>query len=112
MGEDANIYEVNIRQYTPEGTLNAFKEHLPRLAEMNVDILWFMPIQPIGEETAKASSAAIIPSKIITAVNPAFGTVRRFQSHRGRGARLGMHVLLDWVANHSAWDHPWVETND
>ena len=63
--KDANIYEVNIRQYTPEGTLNAFQEHLPRLAEMNVDILWFMPIQPIGEKTAKASSALTTASQII-----------------------------------------------
>ena len=50
---DANIYEVNVRQHTKEGTLQALQSHLPRLAKMGVDILWFMPIQPIGLKTEK-----------------------------------------------------------
>ena len=51
--ENAVIYEVNIRQYTPEGTFNAFEKHLPRLKEMGVDILWLMPVQPIGKVKRK-----------------------------------------------------------
>jgi glycosidase len=74
--KDANIYEVNIRQYTPEGTLNAFKEHLPRLAEMNVDILWFMPIQPIGERNRKGELGSYYSIQDYTAVNPAFGPLK------------------------------------
>ena len=110
--KDANIYEVNIRQYTPEGTLNAFKEHLPRLAEMNVDILWFMPIQPIGERNRKGELGSYYSIQDYTAINPAFGTVEDFKAIVDEAHALGMHVLLDWVANHSAWDHPWVKTND
>ena len=106
--KDANIYEVNIRQYTPEGTLNALKEHLPRLAEMNVDILWFMPIQPIGERNRKGDSAAIIHQDY-TAVTQLLEPLKILKPSWTRHT-LGMHVLLDWVANHSAWDHPWVET--
>ena len=44
------IYELNVRQFTPEGTFKAFEEHLPRLKELGVDIIWFMPIFPVGEK--------------------------------------------------------------
>lgn len=110
--KSVNIYEVNVRQYTPEGTLKAFSEHLPRLAEMNVDVLWFMPIQPIGELNRKGELGSYYSIADYTAVNPAFGTLEDFQAIVEEAHELGMHVILDWVANHTAWDHPWVETND
>ena len=110
--KSANIYEVNVRQYTPEGTLNAFSAHLPRLAAMNVDVLWFMPIQPIGELNRKGELGSYYSIKDYTAVNPAFGTLEDFKALVDQAHELGMHVILDWVANHSAWDHKWVETND
>lgn len=110
--KSANIYEVNVRQFTPEGTLKAFSEHLPRLAEMNVDVLWFMPIQPIGELNRKGELGSYYSIADYTAVNPAFGTLEDFQAIVEEAHELGMHVILDWVANHTAWDHPWVETND
>ncbi|MDB2539616.1 alpha-amylase family glycosyl hydrolase, partial [Schleiferiaceae bacterium] len=106
--KDANIYEVNIRQYTPEGTLNAFKEHLARLAEMNVDILWFMPIQPIGVENRKGELGSYYSISDYTAVNPNFGTLEDFQSIVHQAHELGMKVILDWVANHTSFDHVWV----
>lgn len=110
--KSANIYEVNIRQYTPEGTLSAFEAHLPRLADLGVDILWFMPIQPIGERNRKGELGSYYSIQDYTAVNPDFGTVEDFKSIVDKAHELGMHVILDWVANHSAWDHPWVESND
>jgi len=104
---NANIYEVNVRQYTPEGTLNAFAAHLPRLKKMGVDILWFMPIQPIGQVQRKGSLGSYYAIRDYTAVNPEFGSLADFQRVVDQAHALGMKVILDWVANHTAWDHPW-----
>ena len=109
--KNSNIYEVNIRQYTPEGTLNAFADHLPRLKEMGVDILWLMPIQPIGEKNRKGTLGSYYAVKDYKAVNPEFGTLEDFKELVKKVHNLDMHIILDWVANHSAWDHPWIESN-
>jgi cyclomaltodextrinase / maltogenic alpha-amylase / neopullulanase len=101
----ANIYEVNIRQYTPEGTLNAFREHLPRLKSMGVDILWLMPITPIGELNRKGTLGSYYSVKDYMAVNPEFGTIDDFRLVVDEAHALDMYVILDWVANHTAWDN-------
>lgn len=103
----ANIYEVNLRQYTPEGTLSAFAAHLLRLRKMGVDILWFMPIQPIGKKERKGRLGSYYAVADYTAVNPEFGTLADFKALVQQAHALGFKVLLDWVANHTAWDHPW-----
>ncbi len=108
---NANIYEVNTRQYTPEGTFNAFAEHLDRLEEMGVDVLWFMPITPIGEKNRKGSLGSYYSVKDYKAVNPEFGTMADFKNLVDEIHDRGMYVMLDWVANHTAWDHYWTETN-
>lgn len=105
--KNANIYEVNTRQYTPEGTFNAFAEHLPRLKELGVDILWIMPIHPIGIKNRKGSMGSPYSSRDYLAVNPDLGTLQDFQNLVKKAHRMGMHVLLDWVANHSAFDNVW-----
>ena len=103
----ANIYEVNIRQYTPEGTLNAFAAHLPRLRKMGVDILWLMPIQPIGQVNRKGGLGSYYAVRDYSAVNPEFGTMADFKRLVAQAHALGFKLILDWVANHTAWDHPW-----
>ncbi len=108
---NANIYEVNTRQFTPEGTFNAFAEHLDRLHDLGVDILWFMPIQPIGEKNRKGSLGSYYSISNYTAVNPEFGTLDDFRRVVDMAHERGMYVILDWVANHTAWDHHWTETN-
>jgi glycosidase len=105
--KNANIYEVNIRQYTEEGTINAFKKHLPRLKEMKVDILWLMPIQPIGELNRKGSLGSYYSVKDYKAVNPEFGTMEDLKALVNEAHEMGMYVILDWVANHSSWDNNW-----
>jgi glycosidase len=105
----ANIYEVNVRQYTPEGTLNAFAAHLPRLHQMGVDILWFMPIQPIGKLKRKGKLGSYYAVADYAAVNPEFGTLKDFKALVQQAHALGMKVIIDWVANHTAWDHVWVK---
>ncbi len=105
--DNANIYEVNIRQYTPKGTFNAFRKHLTRLEKMGVDILWLMPINPIGEKNRKGSLGSYYAVKDYEAVNPEFGTLDDLRALVNEAHQRGMHVIIDWVANHTAWDNPW-----
>jgi glycosidase len=105
----ANIYEVNIRQHTPAGTLAAFEQDLPRLKQMGVDILWLMPIHPIGKRERKGTLGSAYSVSDYTAVNPEFGTLADFKRLVRATHALGMHIIIDWVANHTAWDHAWVE---
>ncbi|WP_138429553.1 alpha-amylase family glycosyl hydrolase [Fodinibius saliphilus] len=107
--KNANMYEVNIRQYTQEGTFNAFKEELPRLKNMGVDILWLMPIHPIGEEKRKGELGSYYSIKDYTAVNPNFGTKQDFVELVTAAHKQDMKLIIDWVPNHTAWDHPWVK---
>lgn len=104
---DAVIYEVNVRQFTPEGTFAALEAHLPRLRELGVDILWLMPVQPIGLENRKGGLGSPYSIRDYTAVNPEFGTEADFRRFVDAAHRHGMRVILDWVANHTAFDHAW-----
>lgn len=104
---NANIYEVNIRQYTPEGTFKAFLPHLQRLKSMGVDIIWLMPIQPIGQKNRKGTLGSYYAVRDYTAVNPEFGTLDDLKQLVKQAHGLGMHVIIDWVANHTAFDNPW-----
>lgn len=105
--ERSNIYEVNIRQYTAEGTFSAFLEHLPRLNKMGVQILWLMPVTPISKEMRIGSLGSYYACSSYTKVNPEFGTLDDFKMMVKEIHRNGMKVILDWVANHTGWDHEW-----
>jgi glycosidase len=107
----ANLYEVNLRQYTPDGTFAAFEAELPRLQRMGVDAIWLMPIHPIGERHRKGGLGSYYAVRDYTAVNPEFGTLADFQRLVTTAHALGLRVLIDWVANHTAWDHPWVSAH-
>ncbi len=102
------IYEVNVRQYTPEGTLAALQTHLPRLEKLGVDILWLMPVQPIGVKNRKGKLGSYYAISDYTAVNPEFGKIEDFRAFVAGAHQRGMRVILDWVANHTAYDHEWV----
>ena len=122
---NATIYEVNVRQHTPEGTLNAFAQDLPRLKELGVDILWLMPIHPIGEVNRKGgensdnymvepgSSSLGSPYSVqdYYKVNPDFGTEEDLKALTAAAHELGMKVIIDWVANHTAFDSEWTKSN-
>jgi glycosidase len=100
------MYEVNVRQYTDSGTFRAFEKHLPRLKEMGIDILWFMPAYPIGVLNRKDELGSYYSVRDYLGVNPEFGTIGDIKRVIDKAHELGMHVLLDWVPNHSAWDNP------
>ena len=105
---DAVIYEVNIRQYTPEGTFNAFQKHIPRLKEMGIDILWFMPITPISEKVKKGNLGSYYACSSYTKINPEFGNETDFLNLVNEAHKNGMKVIIDWVANHSGRQHEWM----
>ena len=104
--KNATIYEVNLRQYTQEGTFKAFESHLPRLKKMGVDIIWLMPIHPIGEKNRKGKLGSYYSVKDFLGVNPEFGTMADFRALVKKIHAMGMYVIIDWVGNHSAWDNP------
>lgn len=105
----ANVYEVNIRQYTPEGTFVAFQQHLPRLKKMGVEILWLMPINPIGNKNRKGSLGNYYSIRDYKSVHPEFGTELDFKNLVNEAHKLGMYVIIDWVANHTSWDNVWIK---
>lgn len=100
----ATLYEVNVRQYTPEGTFTAFEQHLPRLKDIGVDILWFMPIHPIGLVERKGTLGSYYSVRDYYGVNPEFGTLDDFKSVVAKAHNLGMKVIIDVVANHTSRD--------
>jgi glycosidase len=106
--KQAVIYEVNVRQYTPEGTLSALRAHLPRLKALGVDILWLMPVQPIGVKNRKGKLGSYYAISDYTAVNRELGTLGDFKAVVDAAHSQGLKVILDWVANHTAYDHEWV----
>jgi glycosidase len=104
-----NIYEVNVRQYTTEGTFNAFSKHIPRLKEMGVKILWLMPITPISKEKRQGTAGSYYACSDYVSINPEFGNLDDFKNLVKQAHDLNMHVIIDWVANHTGWDHHWVK---
>lgn len=106
--KNAVMYEVNIRQYTPEGTFNAFAKELPRLKDLGVDVIWLMPIHPIGKVNRKGTMGSYYSVKDYTDVAPEYGTKEDFRALVNKAHSLGIKVLIDWVANHSAWDNAWI----
>jgi len=103
--KNLTIYEVNLRQYTKSGTFREFEEHLPRLKELGVGILWFMPVQPIGVKERKGTLGSYYSISDYCAVDPVYGSMDEFISMVRKIHEMGMYVILDWVANHTAWDN-------
>jgi glycosidase len=106
--KNLTIYEVNLRQFTENGSIKEFRQHLPRLKELGVGILWFMPIQPVGFLNRKGNLGSYYSIRDYCAVDPPFGTLEEFAALVNEIHALGMFIILDWVANHTAWDHHWV----
>ena len=109
--KQGNIYEVNVRQYTPEGTFNAFSKHLDRLKAMGVQTVWFMPINPISKVGRKGTLGSYYAVADYKAINPEFGTMNDWKNLVKAIHDKGMKVLIDWVPNHTGADHPWLTTH-
>jgi alpha-amylase len=107
----SNIYEVNLRQYTKEGSIRAFEASLPRLRKMGVEILWFMPITPISVTDRKGSLGSYYAVADYRAINPEFGTMDDWKKMVRNAHKLGFKVITDWVPNHTGGDHKWLKTH-
>lgn len=107
--KDAVIYEVNVRQYTQEGTFNAFSAHLQTLKDMGINTLWFMPIHPISETKRSGTLGSYYSITDFRAVNPEFGTAEDFKALVDQAHGMGFKVMMDWVANHTGWDCAWIK---
>ena len=107
--KNAVIYEVNVRQYTVEGTFNAFANRLPQLKELGVDVLWFMPIYPISKEARKGTLGSYYSVQDYKGINPEFGKAEDFKALVQKAHEMGFKVILDWVANHTGRDHIWMK---
>lgn len=128
MMENAVIYEANIRQYSKEGTFDAFTKDIPQLKELGVKIIWLMPVFPISQTKRKATGGDFA-SKIedpkerakalgsyyavsdFKKINPEFGTIEDFRNLVKVAHDNDIYVILDWVPNHTGWDHTWLKTN-
>ncbi len=107
-----NIYEVNVRQFSKEGTFAGFEKSLPRLKEMGIEVLWFMPVTPIGVEGRKENESQLgsyYAVRNYKEINPEFGTMSDFKELVNRAHSMGFRVITDWVANHTAPDNPWMK---
>ena len=128
--ETAVIYEANIRQYSPQGTFEEFTKDIPEIKKLGVKIIWLMPVHPISQTKRKAIGGA--NSKFVsdfpkeeqskylgsyyavsdfTKINPEFGTIQDFRKLVKTAHKNGIYVILDWVPNHTGWDHAWLKTN-
>ncbi|HKJ06132.1 MAG TPA: alpha-amylase family glycosyl hydrolase [Flavobacteriaceae bacterium] len=107
--ETAVIYEANIRQYSPKGTFNEFTKNIPQLKELGVKIIWLMPIYPISTTKSKGSLGSYYAISNYTAVNPEFGNLDDVKKLVEVAHQNNMFVILDWVANHTGWDHHWIK---
>ena len=105
------LYEINVRQFSEEGTLAGVEKALPELKDLGVNVLWFMPIYPIGEKNRKGDLGSYYSIKDYMDVNPEFGTLDEFKALVAEAHEMGFYVILDWVGNHSAWDNPLAEEN-
>lgn len=128
MMETAIIYEANIRQYSPEGTFDAFTKDIPQLKELGVKIIWLMPVFPISETKRKAKGDLMVEDiedleerkkylgsyyavSDYTKINPEFGDLKDFRELVNTAHQNGIYVILDWVPNHTGWDHKWISSN-
>lgn len=109
MAETSVVYEVNVRQFSPEGTFAAVTKEIPNIKKLGVKILWLMPIYPIGVENRKEGLGSYYSIKDYRGINPEFGTADDFKKLVDEAHKNGIYVIMDWVANHTAWDHPWVK---
>ena len=104
--EDIAMYQVNPRVFAPDHSLNAVAARIDSIRDLGVNMMWVMPIYPIGIEKGKNSPYCISDYK---AIAPEFGTIDDFKNLANICHEHGMGIILDWVANHTAWDHPWVK---
>ena len=108
---DEVLYQVNTRQHTEAGTFDGVRERLDEIEALGATMLWFKPIHPIGEVNRKGTLGSPYAATDYKAINPEHGTPEQFRALIDEAHRRGIAVILDFVANHTAWDHEWTEAH-
>ncbi len=103
------IYEVNLRQYTKEGTLKAFSKHLDRLKKMGVNTLLFMPLQPVGKSNMRGTMGSYYALSDFNTFNPDFGTMAEWKALVNKAHAMGFRIIQEWMGYHTSTDHPWIK---
>ena len=107
--KDGVIYEANIRQYSESGKFQDFTKDIYKLKDLGVKIIWLMPIHPISKTNRKGTLGSYYSISDYKAVNPEFGNKDDLDKLIKEAHKHDMLVILDWVANHTGWDHKWIE---
>lgn len=107
----AVIYQVNTRQFSAKGTFVGVTERLEHIKALGADIIWLMPIHPIGQKNRKGELGSPYAVRDFLAVNPEFGNKEDLKQLVAKAHSLDLKVILDWVPNHSAWDNPLVDSH-
>jgi glycosidase len=106
--KNAVIYEVNVRQHSKDGSFNSVTQDIPRIKNLGADILWLMPIHPIGKKNRKGGLGSYYSVQDYQGINPEYGNLEDFKKLVKTAHDHGMKVIIDWVANHTAWDNQWI----
>src|SRR5262249_15164146 len=101
---DGVIYELFPRNFSPEGNFNGVTTRLDELKDLGVDIIWLMPIHPLGQKLRKGSIGSPYAVRDYYAINPDYGTDADLKRLVSEAHRRGLKVIIDIVANHTAWD--------
>src|SRR4051812_32318770 len=101
---DGVIYELNTRDFSSAGTFNAVTDRLDTLNALGVNIVWLMPIHPIGQLNKKGTIGSPYAVRDYYEINPAYGTADDLHRLVSEAHRRNMKVIIDIVANHTAWD--------
>ncbi len=109
--KNATLYEVNLRHFTTENTFKSFENHIPRLKAMGIDILWFMPVNPVSKLNRKGELGSPYSVANYLETNPDYGTIDDFKHMVKAIHAAGMYIIIDWVPNHTGWDNPWITTH-
>jgi glycosidase len=105
--KDLAMYEVNMRAFSSEGTFKGVQARLDSVKALGINVLWLMPIHPVGVLNSVGQLGSPYSVKNYKEVNPEFGTLEDLQNLVKEAHNRNMAVIIDWVANHTAWDNPW-----
>ena len=106
VGNTMVVYEANPKVFASSKSLKAIEDRLGDIQDLGVNVIWLMPIQPIGSDKTSVGSPYCI--KDFKAVNPSYGTIDDLKSLVKKAHSMDMKVILDWIANHTSWDNPWI----
>ncbi|MFH1198000.1 MAG: alpha-amylase family glycosyl hydrolase [bacterium] len=106
---DIVMYEINIRAFSSSGTFSGIKERIDSIKALGINVIWLMPIHPVGQKNSVGQLGSPYSVKNYLEVNPEFGTLDDFINLLNAAHERKMFVIMDWVANHTAWDNPWIE---